>query len=243
MDLNIKKCHVMRSSRRSEYFLYPLNIHLNNYILSSIREVKDLGIHFSSTLDFSNHISYIVNSASRTLGFIPCFSTDFHSIHTLRMLYITLVRPLLEYASSIWSPKRFNHEIMLEKVQHKFLRFCSYKLKNPVSIFDHDYSTILNTVNLETLSARRRISDHFFVFNLINNHIDCLSVLMQINFYVPERVLRSRAGLQPLISRSTYGLIIPVNRIIADSSTLYNIINFFNGSLHTFKIQLRRIIG
>ena len=71
MDLNIKKCHVMRSSRRSEPFLYPYR--LNNHILSSISEVKDLGIHFSSTLDFSNHISYIVNSASKTLGFILRF--------------------------------------------------------------------------------------------------------------------------------------------------------------------------
>ena len=66
---------------------------------------------------------------------------------------------------------------------------------------------------------------------------------MQINFYVPERVLRYRAGLQPVTSRSTYGLINPINRIIADSSTLYNSIDFFNGSMYTFKRQLRRIIG
>lgn len=94
-DLSIKKS--------SEPLIYPCCP--SNCIISSIAEVKDLRLNFSCTSDFSSHIFEIVNSVSKTLGFVIRFPCDFHSIHTIKLLRITHVRSLLEYASMIRSPK------------------------------------------------------------------------------------------------------------------------------------------
>lgn len=74
-----------------------------------------------------------------------------------------------------------------------------------MSVFNHDYSQILSKLYLNKLLARRKTADFTFIFNLINNRIDCSSLLEQINFYAPERRLRPKPCLYACESRVTIG--------------------------------------
>lgn len=54
LSLNLAKCHIMTFSRQHEPSLY--SYHINGCTLGRIFIIKDLGIHFSPSLDFNHHM-------------------------------------------------------------------------------------------------------------------------------------------------------------------------------------------
>jgi len=66
---------------------------------------------------YSDHISTIVNKASGVLGFIKRWSKEFDDPYLTKTLLISLVRPILEYGSPVWSPQYVVHSDRIESVQ------------------------------------------------------------------------------------------------------------------------------
>ena len=99
-----------RATVPSEYLLH-------GHILESVGGSKYLGVEISDNLSFNNHIQKICTSASRSLGLIKRnFRTKSPAI--CEMAYKTLVRRLVEYSSSVWSPYTHLHLLLhlLKKV-------------------------------------------------------------------------------------------------------------------------------
>lgn len=98
MELNTNKCKVLRVSRIKTSAV-P-SYHLNSSILEFVPSYRYLGVHISSDLTWSIRIDSIINNAKQTLGYLRRnFSTAPVALKTL--LYQTLVRSKLEYASPI----------------------------------------------------------------------------------------------------------------------------------------------
>jgi hypothetical protein len=57
-----------------------------------------------------HHIELMVAKSSKMLGFIKRMARDFQDPYTLKSLYISLVRPNLEYASCVWNPYRTRND-------------------------------------------------------------------------------------------------------------------------------------
>ena len=77
---------------------------LATYPISTDNNKKDFGITFNSNLQFKSHIKRIIHKVNKILGIIKRTfrSRDANTIH---LLYITFVRPILDYiASTIWNP-------------------------------------------------------------------------------------------------------------------------------------------
>ncbi|KAK9496777.1 hypothetical protein O3M35_012971 [Rhynocoris fuscipes] len=195
LHLNVSKCYQICCTKKfnsvSNYFQYKLN----DQYLTKVEIIKDLGVYFDSKLSFKYHILQIFSKALKVLGFVIRFSRSFHSISTLKLLYITLVRPILEFSSLIWSP---NYQYLIshiEKIQHRFLRYI-YFFENRQYSYNIDYNQILSTVNMSTLESRRLKADLIFLFKIINNRIDCNVILELLNFNVPShRTLESLFSL------------------------------------------------
>ena len=73
-------------------------------------------------LSWSGHITNIASKASQIFNFLrrnlsKCSSTVKTSS------YLTLVRPIMEYAASVWDPYHLNDIQALEKVQHRAARW------------------------------------------------------------------------------------------------------------------------
>ena len=66
------------------------------------------------------------------------------------LVYTTLCRPLVEYASSVWDPLLEYQTYDIEMVQHRAVRFIC-DLKGRVSI-----STAIDTLELENLGESRK---------------------------------------------------------------------------------------
>jgi len=69
-----------------------------------VDEERDLGITFTNDFKFSKHINLSIHKVNKMLGIIY---QSFNSLTptVFSKLYVSLVRPHLDYASVIWNPK------------------------------------------------------------------------------------------------------------------------------------------
>lgn len=166
MRLNASKCKVMRISRKAACTNPPqYNI---GSVLEQVTSYKYLGVHITSDLSWQTHINFIANNANRMLGYLRRnFSRAPSSLKLL--LYKTLVRSKLEYASSVWDP---GHEFLInqiESVQNRGARFILSNFSRFSSV-----SSMKLTLHLPNLSLRRKLS-RLSLFHKIYHHNQHLS--------------------------------------------------------------------
>src|SRR6266568_6839961 len=79
----------------------------------------------------------------------------------MKLFFTIYVRPLLEFASPIWSPISISHIKTLESVQRYFTN------KIPTCTF-LSYNRRLEILNLDSLQKRREVADLVFIFTVLN---------------------------------------------------------------------------
>ena len=111
MELNATKCKAMHISRKRS----PAHAHysINKSILEQVPYIKDLDVMISNDLSWSKHIEGIFSKANRTLGLIKRICKE---IKDTNILYCALVRPKLEYTSSVWLPYTIKHSLLTENI-------------------------------------------------------------------------------------------------------------------------------
>jgi len=76
-----------------------------------------LGVVFDKNLNFKLHINQIIHKANNMLGIIKQ-TFNFRDPAVMRcILYTILVRPILDYPSTIWNPYQLGVICELENVQ------------------------------------------------------------------------------------------------------------------------------
>jgi hypothetical protein len=104
------------------------------------------------------------------------------------VLYATLVRPKLEYASVAWNSITSTDSSKLERVQIKFAtlnhsRFCA-------GVCGSNYEGMLSRLNVSTLHSRRKHLGALFLINVFKNKISCSSIFDTVNLRIPSRRIR-----------------------------------------------------
>lgn len=102
MSLNPAKCVIMSYTRAHEILQFDYTLH--DVTLQRVNKIRDLGVLLTSAMDFGEHISNIVSKATSILGFINRTCRSGFSANTIKVLYIALVRPVLEFSCIVWSP-------------------------------------------------------------------------------------------------------------------------------------------
>ena len=95
------------------------NYTLEGTVLKNVESIKYLGVTITNDLKWNTHISNVCAKANRTLGF---FRRSLYSCppNVKAAAYKGLVRPVLEYGSSVWDTHGLQEE--LEKVQNRAAR-------------------------------------------------------------------------------------------------------------------------
>ena len=99
--------------------------------LKDVKSFKDLGVGISKDLSWSQHISTIVNKANQVLGLIRR-TVGTANTSTFSLLYNSLVRPLLEYAVSVWNPYLVKDIHAIENVQRRASRAQTEKRRHAI---------------------------------------------------------------------------------------------------------------
>jgi len=96
-----------------------LSISLNSNTLPVVNEVRDLGVFVDSNLVFHSHIDKIVARAFiRSNSILKCFVS--RDVPILMRAFTVYVRPILEYASCVWSPYQMGQIKQIESVKSSF---------------------------------------------------------------------------------------------------------------------------
>ena len=86
--------------------------------------IKYLGVTITSDLRWNTHVSNVCTKANRTLGFLR---RNLYSCpqEVKEAAYKGLVRPVLDYGSSVWYPPGVVLQEELESVQKRAARFVT----------------------------------------------------------------------------------------------------------------------
>ena len=158
--ISYKKCNVMYVGNLE----HSVQLLLNGNALPVANEVKDLGVIVDDKLTFNGHIDQIVQRAYSRANLIhKCFLS--RDVRTLTRAFCVYVRPMLEYASCIWSPHLQNNVQKVESVQRKFTkRLLGFK--------SLDYKTRLLRLGLDSLEMRRLQQDLIYTYKILFGHVN-----------------------------------------------------------------------
>ena len=131
--------------------------------MESVDSAKYLGITLQSNLKWNKHIDQTASKASKTLSCVRRnLKVDSSSIKN--HAYQTLVRPKLEYCSSVWDPYTAENNYKLEKVQRRAARYVCHRYHNTSSVTEMMDDLILPTLK-ERPTKTRQIN--FYKFQTI----------------------------------------------------------------------------
>ena len=134
---------------------------INSHNVMLANQCKDLGIIFTSNLNWNSHIEMIISRAYKILGLLR---RTFHTscTNTKQQLYLSPVRSQLMYCSQLWRPNLIKDISCLECEQ---CRATKYILNN----FSSDYKTHLLKLNLLPLMYIYELNDILFLSSLANH--------------------------------------------------------------------------
>ena len=159
LRLNVDKCNVLHIGNNNQNYRYCLGQGDQKQLLQEVPLVRDLGVLVDTNLAFGAHISDIVKKANRMLGMIKrCFKYMGKDIFV--RLYKALVRPLLEYSSSVWSPYLIKDKKLIEGVQRRATKLI-------VSLSHLCYQERLRYLGLPTLEYRRLRGDMLQTYRIM----------------------------------------------------------------------------
>ena len=147
MLFNNDKCKIMHFGHDNVEMDYLIN----DVVLGSVVEEKDLGVLIRNDLKVSNQCSKAVCTANKVLGMIRRSFTCRSKV-VIRTLYKSLVRPHLEYCMQAWRPYLVKDIEALERVQKRATRL--------IGGFDRfSYEDRLEILGVTTLEMRRLRGD------------------------------------------------------------------------------------
>jgi hypothetical protein len=157
LKISFKKCVSLLINRLGSEPNSALTLGKNE--LTRVDEVKDLGVTIDGKLKFTSHINRIVAKAfSRVNLIFKCFISK--DIATLVRAFNVYVRPLLEYASCVWSPYHITDINQIEAVQRNFTK----RLPGYTAL---SYKDRLKRLKMETLELRRLRQDLVLTYEIL----------------------------------------------------------------------------
>jgi hypothetical protein len=157
-----------KNNLRCDYILKDINV-------SKASVCKDFGVVIDHKLSFTQHISVIVCRVHARYSLIhKCFlSMD---CATLVRVFVTYVRPILEYASSVWSPYRITDVCKIESVHQR--RFT----KRQPGLAAFNYSSMFAILELDSLELRRLCLNLVLAYKQIFGPVDAESSTPSVSY-------------------------------------------------------------
>ena len=175
-----------------------LSIRINDKPVEQRDTHRHLGVTFSSTLRWAEHIDCIIYNASRKLGVLRRLRRTLTPA-VLLDIYTTCIRPTLEYANLVWCGLSKSDCARLERCQRSAARIITGI--SPLADVSRDL--LLARAGLCTLEARRNASLAFFVKRLLTDR------LPQHLRNVTNAWLSSPPNLRRSVRRASFILALP----------------------------------
>jgi hypothetical protein len=122
MKLKVRKTRVIIYCRKTNDLYYVYKIQDSS--ITRTDTIKDFCVQLDSKLNFHARVDCIFSQILRALGLIRTLTYSFSTLDCLLVLYSTLLRPKLEYASVVRNWVTSTDARKLERIQRKFAVQC-----------------------------------------------------------------------------------------------------------------------
>ena len=163
LSFSVDKCAVLRFERGVTSWADVgtlANYYVNGAQLKFVEAHKDLGIMVDLSLRFHRHVRILVGKASALssslLSATLCRAPSF-----MRQLYISHIRPLLEFGSTVWNTGYLEDLRLLESVQRRWT-------KKIEGFSDLSYWQRLRTLDLYSVRGRLLRADLLKCWRIFN---------------------------------------------------------------------------
>jgi len=161
MEFHPQKCQILNITNKRTPIKYQYSIHGHN--LETVDSAKYLGVHIHRQLNWNTHIDKIVSKANQTRSFIQrnlrkCPES------TKELAYKAMVRPVLEYASTVWDPHTQENIKKVEMVQRRAARFVKNQYGQTSSVTE-----MLHHLQWQSLRERRAQAKVTMFYKITHN--------------------------------------------------------------------------
>jgi len=138
------------------------NLYFENTLVSMVEDHKHLGVTLSSNGKWNIHIETILQSASKVIGIMRKLKFTLNR-NSLNQIFLSYIRPLLEYSSIVWAGCTEYQSNSLERLQHEAARIVT-GLTRSVSL-----ENLYKECGWESLKHRRELQMCYFMFKVHSN--------------------------------------------------------------------------
>jgi hypothetical protein len=160
MEFHPGKCQVLSISRSRNIKQHQYTLH--GHVLEHVKEAKYLGLTITSDLRWNRHVNNTCGKANKTLGFLKR-NVKIKSQNLKETAYKTIVRPLVEYAPTVWDPNTKTLCSQIEMVQRRAARYVTNRYHNTSSV-----SGMLQDLGWTCLQERRHHQRLMMMYKIHN---------------------------------------------------------------------------
>ena len=160
MPLSLPKSQCLHFSRKNIKHVCSLGA----AAVSVVNQCTDLGLLRTSDFLYAEHIRSIVDKALRCSGMLLRAFSSRQCAFMLK-LFVTYVRPIVKYASSVRNPTQVGLRREVEYVQRRFTK----KMRN-LQYFS--FEERCKRLHLATLEHRRHQADLIVAFKMLQGELD-----------------------------------------------------------------------
>ena len=196
VSFNPAKSESMILSRKHNKPFHPL-LSMNQNLINNVNSHKHLGLTFSQDCSWHDHLELVKTKAWLRINIMRRlkFQLDRKSLQTI---YISFIRPLLEYADVVWDNCTQQEANELEKIQNEAARIVTGATKLA------SIQSLLSDTGWESLTSRREKHKLVLFYKMINSLApEYLSSLVPPTVgNISQYNLRNETNLQTVPARS-----------------------------------------
>ena len=163
----------------------PPSITLNDTNLTVASRHRHLGLLIQQNLCWNSHVDYIITKATRKMFLLLRLRNSLNT-SALSSIYLTYIRPILEYACTVLSPLPATLNDRLERIQRRAARLCLH-----LPLFEHrTHSVLLHRLKWPSLSSRRTLSHILLAHSLHHRYAPPHLLAIHLPRIQPIRTLR-----------------------------------------------------
>ena len=174
----------------------PSSVSLSGTPVERVTTFKLLGVHVANNLKWTQHVDVISSKVSSRLYFLKQLKRSGAGPEDLLCFYITVIRPVLEYACPVWHSSLTAAQIkILESLQQRAMKI----------IFpDKDYTLSLIFANIDTLQSRREQLTERFFRRCVLRKSSCLRYLLPDKPVIIDRLRQAKTFKSFLIKTEKF---------------------------------------
>ena len=196
VSFNPSKTESVIFSRKSSNTDHP-PLTMNEEIISEFSSHKHLGVILTKDCSWHSHIDSIKEKAWKRISVMRKlkFQLDRSSLENI---YLSFIRPILEFSDVIWDNCSYGQKQELEKIQHEAARIVT-GCTQLVSL-----TSLYHELGWSTLESRRKLHKLILFYKMINNLVPSyLSSLVTPRIGETSRyLLRNSNNMQNVFART-----------------------------------------